>query len=298
MFVKSTLAAVAVLASLAGTAAAAPAQAEATKPAPVVVGQPLAQAHAHNDYEQPVPFFAAYDAQVGSIEADVFLQNGALYVAHDPEDIRPDRTLEALYLKPLQKKIQQNNGTPYSQPETKLQLLIDLKTDGKATLPVLVKTLEKYPGISKNPAVQVVISGNRPAPAAWSQYPDFIYFDGRPAETYTPQQLARIALFSDSFRNYTQWKGEGPIAQKEQDKIEQLVDSVHQMNRKFRFWATPDNERSWQTLMQLGVDYIGTDDVAGLTSFLKDAPADAPHHKKRYTASSPHPGAEQNPHSR
>ena len=238
-----------------------------------------ANVHAHNDYEQPVPFFAAYDAQAGSIEADVFLKNGALYVAHDPEDIRPDRTLEALYLKPLQKKIQQNNGTPYSLPEAKLQLLIDLKTDGKATLPVLVKTLEKYPGISQNPAVQVVISGNRPAPATWSQYPDFIYFDGRPGETYTPEELERVALFSDSFRNYSQWSGEGPIAKEEQDKIEQLVDSVHQLDRKFRFWATPDNEASWQTLLRLGVDYIGTDDVAGLTSFLKDAPADVPRRK-------------------
>lgn len=240
-----------------------------------------ANVHAHNDYEQPVPFFAAYAAQVGSMEADIFLQNGELYVAHDLKDIRPDRTLEALYLKPLQKQIQQNNGTPYSQPKAKLQLLVDLKTDGKATLPVLVKMLEKYPEISTNPAVQVVISGNRPAPATWAQYPDFIYFDGRPGEHYTREQLERVALFSDNFRNYTQWNGKGPIAKNERNKIEHLVDSVHQLNRKFRFWATSDNKTSWQTLMHLGVDYIGTDDVVGLTSYLKDVPADASQSKER-----------------
>ena len=239
-----------------------------------------ANVHAHNDYEQPVPFFAAYAAQAGSIEADVFLRDGDLYVAHDLKDIRPDRTLEALYLKPLQKKIKQNNGTPYSQPEAKLQLLIDLKTDGKASLPVLVKTLEKYPGISKNPAVQVVISGNRPVPTTWSRYPGFIYFDGRPGESYTTEELERVALFSDSFRNYSQWNGKGLIAKKEQAKIEQTIDSVHQLDRKFRFWATPDNETSWQTLMQLGVDYIGTDDVAGLSNYLKEVPADASQRKE------------------
>lgn len=232
-----------------------------------------ANVHAHNDYQQPVPFFAAHSKQVGSIEADVFLQNGELYVAHELKEIQPGHTLEALYLRPLQKQIQKNKGTPYSQTEAKLQLLIDLKTDGKATLPVLVKTLEKFPEISNNPAIQIVISGNKPDPTTWSQSPDFIHFDGTPGEPYTPEELQRIALFSDNFRKYTQWKGKGLIANNERDRIKHLVDSTHQLNKKFRFWATPDNETSWQTLTQLGVDYLGTDDVVGLTKYLKASPA-------------------------
>ena len=232
-----------------------------------------ANVHAHNDYQQPVPFFTAHAKQVGSMEADIFLQNGALYVAHELKEIQPDRTLEALYLKPLQKQTRENNGTPYSQPEAKLQLLIDLKTGGEATLPVLVKILEKYPEISANPAIQLVISGNKPDRATWPQFPDFIYFDGTPGESYTPEELQRIALFSDNFRKYTQWNGEGTLARKEQAKMEDLIASVHHLHKKFRFWATPDNMTSWQTLMRLGADYIGTDDVVGLTRYLNDLPA-------------------------
>ncbi len=41
-----------------------------------VIAQPakytVANAHAHNDYLHPVPFYTAYNAGFGSIEADVF----------------------------------------------------------------------------------------------------------------------------------------------------------------------------------------------------------------------------------
>ncbi len=38
----------------------------------------IANTHSHNDYEQPIPFWTAYNAQFGSIEADVFLVDGRL----------------------------------------------------------------------------------------------------------------------------------------------------------------------------------------------------------------------------
>ncbi len=58
--------------------------------------------HAHNDYNHPVPFYTAYDAGFGSIEADIILQDNHLYVAHDEKDIDTGRTLQSLYLNPLQ----------------------------------------------------------------------------------------------------------------------------------------------------------------------------------------------------
>ncbi|QCR24479.1 alkaline phosphatase [Pontibacter sp. SGAir0037] len=239
----------------------------------------VANVHAHNDYQQPIPLLTAYYRQAGSIEADIFLQNGELYVAHEQEEIQPDRTLESLYLEPLQKLIDKNKGAPYSQPQRKLQLLFDLKTDGKTTLPVLVKALEKFPAISHNTAIQLVISGSKPAPSTWAQYPNFIQFDGNPAEFYTPNELQRIAMFSDSFRKYTQWNGKGLIVEDERNRIRHLIDSVHHLNKKFRFWATPDNVNTWQTLVHLGVDYVGTDDVIGLSNYLENLPKNAYQHK-------------------
>jgi len=247
----------------------------------------VANIHAHNDYQQPIPLLTAYYRQVGSIEADIFLQDGELYVAHEQEEIQPGRTLEALYLEPLQKLIQENKGTPYSHPERKLQLLLDLKTNGEKTLPVLVKVLEKFPAISRNASIQLVISGNKPAPSTWAQYPNFIFFDGNPAEPYTAGELQRIALFSDSFRKYTQWNGKGLIVKDERNRISGLIDSVHHLNKKMRFWATPDNVNTWQTLVHLGVDYLGTDDVIGLSNYIEDRPKNEYQHKAPVTAYTP-----------
>ncbi|RDC62954.1 alkaline phosphatase [Adhaeribacter pallidiroseus] len=231
-----------------------------------------AQVHAHNDYQQPIPFLNAYSRRVGSMEADVYLKDKVLYVAHEPQEIASDRTLEALYLKPLQTQIRKNKGTAYSDKKAVLQLLIDLKTTGATTLPALVKLLGAYPEIFKNSTIKIVISGEKPAPATWAEFPAFIHFDGTPGQQYNAAQSQRVGLISDSFRKYTAWNGKGKIVAADLLKIQRLIDSVHHLHQKIRFWATPDNVNSWKTLMQLGVDYIGTDDVTNLTTFLKKLP--------------------------
>src|SRR5215210_7907450 len=78
----------AVLAALA-LAAASPAAARAQTPPPA-----LPRAHAHNDYEHARPLLDALDRGFGSVEADIFLVDGALLVAHARDSVRADRTLE------------------------------------------------------------------------------------------------------------------------------------------------------------------------------------------------------------
>ena len=65
---------------------------------------PLAQAHAHNDYEHDRPLLDALDHGFTSVEADIYLVDGALLVAHNRRDVKPERTLEKLYLDPLQER--------------------------------------------------------------------------------------------------------------------------------------------------------------------------------------------------
>src|SRR5687767_11493387 len=67
-----------------------------------------ANAHAHNDYEKPFPFWDAYRHHFGSIEADIFLHNGELLVAHEPAQLAAGRSLEQLYLRPLDSMLAQN----------------------------------------------------------------------------------------------------------------------------------------------------------------------------------------------
>ncbi|GAB3253191.1 hypothetical protein GCM10027347_12840 [Larkinella harenae] len=229
-----------------------------------------AQAHSHNDYEQTIPFWQAYDQQFGSIEADVYARNGKLYVAHDSADVMPERTLEALYIKPMVEKTRANQGKIYADAPYKLQWLIDLKSPARLALPLLVQSLSAYPDVfgEKGP-VTVVVSGAIPPPDQFAQYPIWLQFDGRPGVAYTPEQLAHIGLISQDFKRYTRWNGKGLIVKKERETIQDVIRQVHLQNKKIRFWATPDNINTWKTLMNLGVDFINTDRIAPLGEFLR-----------------------------
>lgn len=229
-------------------------------------------AHSHNDYENDPPFILAYENHFGSIEADIWAINGELFVAHNVKDILPARTLDSLYIRPAVRLFRQNGGRAWKDSPGTFQLLIDIKTPFEPALSLLVKKLEKYPDVF-NPrinkaAVRIVISGNRPEPLKFRSYPDYIFFDGLLNQKYSRKELKRIPLYSANFRNYSSWNGTGDIIEKEKIRMETIIDSVHTLRKKIRFWNTPDNINSWNTFMKMKVDFINTDHIIKLTEFL------------------------------
>lgn len=224
---------------------------------------------AHNDYARPVPFYTAYNLGVGYIEADVFLQDSALLVAHHAREIKPGRNLGDLYLRPLSTEIKNHDGSVYPDSKSRLTLMIDLKTEGVPTLAALVRVLEKYPDLVSCPTLTIMISGNVPDPATWGEYPRHITFDGRPGIAYTQDQLQRISMISTNFRDHAKWDGTGEVSEEDRAAIQKLIETAHDQGKKFRFWATPDFAEAWQGLMNLDMDVIVTDDVTGLAEFLK-----------------------------
>ncbi len=80
--------------------------------------------------------------------------------------------------------------------------------------------------------------------------------------------MKRIALYSENFRNFSSWSGEGEINEKEKARLEGIIDSVHSVKRKIRFWNTPDNDDAWRLFIEMGIDYINTDHIEGLSDFL------------------------------
>ena len=83
--------------------------------------KPLIHAHAHNDYEHQHPLLDALDQGFCSVEADIYLVEGQLLVAHNRKDVKPERTLQALYLDPLRERAKRNGGRIYPNgPECKI----------------------------------------------------------------------------------------------------------------------------------------------------------------------------------
>lgn len=225
--------------------------------------------HSHNDYASKLPFYEAYSNETGVIEADVFIVNNELFVAHTSKDITPQNTLKSQYLDPLSNKLKSLGGKAYTSNKP-LILMIDIKTEADATLKLIAQQIKTYPDLFSNKNLKVVISGNRPSPANWKDYPDFIYFDGRLNETYTPDQLSRVEMISEDLKEITIWNGKGVMTQADAEKVQSIIKKVHDQNKKIRFWATQDNVNTWMTLMNLKVDFIGTDNVPELTHFINN----------------------------
>jgi alkaline phosphatase len=227
-----------------------------------------ADVHSHNDYMNDMPFRRAFNNRLGSIEADVFPVNGVLVVAHSKKEIEPSRTLKGLYLEPLLKELA-------ADPSQHVRLLIDIKENYQLSLSLLVKELAHLKPYLSTPeegkAVVILISGSRPTPAEYKNYPPYIFFDDDLKLPHDAAAWQRVGLVSLQFSRYSAWKGESALEKKDRKKLKHTIDSVHLAGKAIRFWGAPDNEKAWKTQMKLGVDLIGTDKIDEISSFLRAA---------------------------
>ncbi|AKP53113.1 alkaline phosphatase [Cyclobacterium amurskyense] len=224
--------------------------------------------HSHNDYLQKAPFWEAYANEAASIEADVILQNGNLYVAHEKESIKEGHTLSSLYLDPMLKS--KNLGLGMQKP---IILLVDIKTEAYSTLEKVVEAIRPYGALwedQENPFVKIVISGNRPKVEEYVKYPFPIFFDYQSIKETSNLPLEKIELFSLSFKNFSQWNGKGRLVDEDIEKIKAVLKLVHGLGKPFRFWATPDSKTSWKALSELGVDFINTDHPYAANAYLSN----------------------------
>ncbi len=234
--------------------------------------KPLPKAHAHNDYEHTRPLFDALAQGFASVEADVHLMNGELYVAHNtPKEPQANTTLSELYLKPLQKIVSQNKGKVYPGFDGIFYLMIDFKTAGEPTYQVLEKQLKQYPQLLNNPHVVIFISGNRPTDTILKETKPVASLDGRPVDIAKNLPVSKMPVISDDFHKISQWNGQTPMPDADLQKIKTLAQQVHAQGKKLRLWAIPDQPLAWQTMLDAGVDFINTDKLEELRAFFETA---------------------------
>ncbi|MFF3457239.1 phosphatidylinositol-specific phospholipase C/glycerophosphodiester phosphodiesterase family protein [Streptomyces sp. NPDC002730] len=270
-------------AALAGTVAV-PAYAQAAEKYGGQTGpQPLRRAHAHNDYLHERPLHDALSHGFTSVEADIFLVNGELLVAHEPADLDPTRTLRSLYLDPLLARVKANHGSVYRGYRRPVQLLIDIKTDGAAAYLELDRRLRHYRrmlstyayGHVRLGAVTPVISGDRAARVPMeAQRVRYAFYDGRLEDLGTTAPASFVPLISSNWTQSFSWLGTGQFPAAERQKLHAIVADAHDHGQRVRFWATPDvagpdRDAVWTELLAARVDHINTDDLAALERFLR-----------------------------
>ena len=252
--------------------------------------------HAHNDYEHEHPLFDALHQGFVGVEADVYLVGDELRVSHDKvEDWTKVPTLERSYLTPLARlKANRRNGGVY-RDGTRLLLLVDIKTEAETTYRRLHDVLQLYqsstPGLftgytkdasgkyhTSRGAVDVVITGNRPREFMAKQDGRYACYDGRLADVgpdVKPDDAPEfVPLVSDNWKNVfgdnTVWDGIGEMPQAVRAKLDRIVADVHREGKMLRFWNVPkDGPTAWGPLLDAGVDLINTDDLEGLSRYVR-----------------------------
>ena len=232
---------------------------------------PHANAHAHNDYEHDRPLFDALENGFTSIEADVHLKGGQLLVAHNVAGPKA-KTLQALYLDPLDSISRHNQGHIYRHYEGPVILLIDIKTEAEPTYRALLDVLSGYPDLIHTPsrpgAIQIVISGNRPIDLIRGESTHSTAIDGRPQDLGTGFSVSEMPLISENYTKVSKWKGDGSPPPEEVKKLTDLAQRVHAENKRLRLWQIPDHKNAWDVLLKAGIDIINTDKLKELNVFL------------------------------
>lgn len=251
--------------------------------APKTGPDPALRLHGHNDYLQPVPLVRALEYGLGSLEADIFLEDGELRVGHERWQLRRGRTLQAMYLDPLlalwrERGALRSDGAP-------LVLLVDIKADGKKVYAELREVLPRYrdmlsrfvDGRVEPGAVTIVLSGNRPVAAIAADAERWCAVDGRlrDLDRRPPPPPDLVPWVSSSWRAVSDWTGSDELMPHEVEMVTDLVTKAHRQGRKLRFWGAPDRREAWGAFYDLGVDRIGSDQPKKAAAWLRSGRARA-----------------------
>ncbi len=202
---------------------------------------PLPRSHAHNDYAHPRPLLDALQQGFCSIEADIYLIDGQLLVAHDLKDAQPARTLQALYLDPLRRQVLAHGGRVYPGGPV-LTLLVDVKSEAVTTYAALDRVLQGYPEILTSyrdgkvepGAVSILISGNRARAESAAQQLRYAAIDGRLEDLEANPSPALVPWISANWTLLFKAQADGTLTPAERDRLQAFVARAHEQGRKVR----------------------------------------------------------------
>jgi hypothetical protein len=235
----------------------------------------LANAFAHNDYRHKRPLVDAQTNGYTHVEADVFLHQGKLIIAHINPFFKGSRTLEKLYLAPLAEQAC-NSGNVSDRYAKPITLMVDIKTNAKKTYAALKPLLEKYREILSSydsgrvtqRAVTIVLSGRKPYSEIKNEKSRLAFLDEdlRKIDRDTVAHMSTMA--SCKYSKLIKWKGNGDMPDNEKERLLHYVNKAHSNGDQVRLWASPDNQKVWKEILSCGVDLINTDKLVALKNFL------------------------------
>ncbi|KAK5937482.1 Altered inheritance of mitochondria protein 6 [Knufia obscura] len=255
--------------------------------------------HSHNDYWRTAPLFEALSNGCNSVEADIWQDpndSTNLFVGHGKRALEPERTLQNMYLRPIQAildRAYEGTTTPLqgvftTSPTTTLVLLVDFKTPSETLWSAFQDSLaplrEKGYLRTWNETSQSIIPG--PLTIVASGDIDFtlitnettnphhdIFIDAPLldlASSNTTYNVSNSYYASSAFnpalgvKNLYPWQSPSTA---QVDTLRAQSTAAQDVGLQVRYWDTPAWPVShmtgiWETLVErVGVDVLNVDDL-------------------------------------
>jgi hypothetical protein len=212
--------------------------------------------------------------QFYSIEADIWLKEGEIVVAHDWGDFKG--SLKDLYLDPLQARVDEKGSVHGDSLE--FYLWIDIK-DGKAELlNTLHDLLKQYSMLTmyedddpSYKSVNIILTGNAEQKTNYVNRfnPRYACRDSNSFNKTDPHASTKWPWYALNWNSHFEWSENSPMPEETMKALKIKVDTIHDKGRRVRFYATPDNRHYWKAALETGVDLINTDRLTDLHEFLQ-----------------------------
>lgn len=121
-------------------------------------------------------------------------------------------------------------------------------------------------------------TGNTPFDSVLALEPRDYFFDallpglGTPPSENTTWSPNISPIASTSFTQTVGWSGINDITDAQQQTIDKLIETAHNLGIKARFWDTPGwpifaRDKIWQQLANSGADWLNADDLEAASKF-------------------------------
>jgi hypothetical protein len=219
--------------------------------------------HSHNDYQHARPLTDALEQKFYSVEADIWLHQGELLISH--WGIMFKGSLEELYLKPLQKLVDER-GSVYGDGKP-FYLWVEIKDECSYVRPELNRILNRYPMLSvytdhevRPGPVTVILTGNEENKRLFTEeYP--VRRATRDAEHFNTADPPADTRWSWYAIQWQEWMNDHRA-------LRILTRLIHEKGRKLRLWDVPHSEDVWHTALEAQVDQISVDNLSWMRRFL------------------------------
>lgn len=239
-------------------------------------------AYSHNDYENIRPLHDAFALGYRGVEADIFLVGGILRLGHDRKRAAEGRSLEATYFKPLDEVLAR---CPFVSASHRFLFAIELKESSQAAFDSLLALLHRYPRLTatqgaRGALMDIVLVGWRPAMRALAGTGA-----AAPAIQYQLTSRRYEAVDEDSIfvrlvsLDYGKTIGRWWVSSSRRNEWFSALRKLKKTwpGRLVRAYNVPVDNNVYRSLLDAGVDVIGTKDIHASRALLATLVHDSLH---------------------